>query len=788
MDPWRLALEQFKFGLTEEEKELFENSKPEDIHRDVADRAKRKSSGPQEFSRRLHPLLAAIEHYGKALDVISNSSPLILCPLWGSLRVLLRVAQEYDKYYSKLLEMLERIGCVLPRYSTYSRLFSKHRPLRQALSSAYLQILTFLTRAKEIFSKSSFRVLSMALWKPFDEEFETLVERLRQSGKEVEDEARLAGMIEMVKEGVLAAEGRRKSDEVKSIIETREQVTNLADIQRWLNARQCEDEIAGVMENRLPDSCEWILDREELSRWIGDDQAQIFWIYGPPGCGKSYLYSKLLDLVSEHNPLYFFFCGADKERTAVSSLVRSWSLQLIQHFLDPTVVLDAIRNTSRSRKATCKEVFDLFPLLLERSPSCYLTVDALDECPDKEQFFRLLSTIPTRFKILVLSREDADIRNGFSQYSRELVHLSIEPGMTEADIDYYIANRLKSRDALYGTQVSEKIRQKLTQCDGMFLWVRLMFEHIQSQTSEFEILQCLDELPTGLDNTYKRILDRINGLPPPQQRLAHKVFFWVTIVRRPVSVAEMCGLLATQLTSNEFDESRLVLDAENLIMSVCGSLVRARYRERKIYPVHFTVTEYLKDYLGESKMLQKLTSYYDARELKSSESLAAAVCIRYLSLSFIGALQKPTNGREVAELLSNQEPRFALLEYAALNWFEHLRDVESPEPLLFDLVREFSNHAHPNLDICWHIYWFSGSDSDESTICPPNSSGLPAAAYFDPQSVTQGLRRALNRSGVDYSGRSALWWSTSCFKLARAFVGITLLCLVLTLAPNKFLS
>jgi hypothetical protein len=91
MDPWQMALERFRRSLTEEEKKLFVNSKPEDILQDVRNYEVR-SSGVRAFSGRLQPLLDAIGYYGIALDVIPNSYSLILCPLWGSLRVLLRVS------------------------------------------------------------------------------------------------------------------------------------------------------------------------------------------------------------------------------------------------------------------------------------------------------------------------------------------------------------------------------------------------------------------------------------------------------------------------------------------------------------------------------------------------------------------------------------------------------------------------------------------------------------------------------------------------------------------------
>ena len=46
--------------------------------------------------------------------------------LTGSIRVLLHLAREFGKYFEKLVEMLARIGDVLPRFRVYEKLFSRY--------------------------------------------------------------------------------------------------------------------------------------------------------------------------------------------------------------------------------------------------------------------------------------------------------------------------------------------------------------------------------------------------------------------------------------------------------------------------------------------------------------------------------------------------------------------------------------------------------------------------------------------------------------------------------------
>jgi len=102
-----------------------------------------------------------------------------------------------------------------------------------------------------------------------------------------------------------------------------------------LNVRQCDEERNSI--EHLQGTCEWILNQPELQHLIEDDDTSLFWLYGAPGCGKSFLYAKILDhldATSHMKCAYFFFCGADGDRVTTSALLRSWIFQLAKLFPD----------------------------------------------------------------------------------------------------------------------------------------------------------------------------------------------------------------------------------------------------------------------------------------------------------------------------------------------------------------------------------------------------------------------------------------------------------------------
>ena len=57
----------------------------------AAEKIHKDKSISRKVSQALKPLVQGVEQYGAALDVISNASSQFLCPVWGSMRVILHV-------------------------------------------------------------------------------------------------------------------------------------------------------------------------------------------------------------------------------------------------------------------------------------------------------------------------------------------------------------------------------------------------------------------------------------------------------------------------------------------------------------------------------------------------------------------------------------------------------------------------------------------------------------------------------------------------------------------------
>jgi len=92
---WESARERFLEGLPEKSKQLFETASPENLFSSANAVHSRYVVGSRlrKVQEKLQPMIDCVEDYGKALDVLANTSSLLLCPLWGSLRVLIHVSR-----------------------------------------------------------------------------------------------------------------------------------------------------------------------------------------------------------------------------------------------------------------------------------------------------------------------------------------------------------------------------------------------------------------------------------------------------------------------------------------------------------------------------------------------------------------------------------------------------------------------------------------------------------------------------------------------------------------------
>jgi hypothetical protein len=80
----------------------------------------------------------------------------------------------------------------------------------------------------------------------------------------------------------------------------------------------------------------------------------------------------------------------------------------------------------------------------------------------------------------------------------------------------------------------------LENAEGTFLWIGLMIRQLERAETIDEILDILEEVPTGLHNLYTQLLERIK--PGPRSAL-HGMLCWILVARRILMTKELAATM-----------------------------------------------------------------------------------------------------------------------------------------------------------------------------------------------------------------------------------------------------
>lgn len=99
-DAWMQARERFVEDLEEPERLMFAEASLQNVFysASVAQKSHQEGSRSRYLASKLGSFLAAIDQYGKAMDMFSQGSA-VLCVLWGSLRVIIHVSYSVSKWW-----------------------------------------------------------------------------------------------------------------------------------------------------------------------------------------------------------------------------------------------------------------------------------------------------------------------------------------------------------------------------------------------------------------------------------------------------------------------------------------------------------------------------------------------------------------------------------------------------------------------------------------------------------------------------------------------------------------
>jgi hypothetical protein len=145
----------------------------------------------------------------------------------------------------------------------------------------------------------------------------------------------------------------------------------------------------------------------------------------------------------------------------------------------------------------------------------------------------------------------------------------------------------------------------------------------------------LEALPQGLQDTYVRILERIEVQSPYMRNLAMNCLAWIVYARRPLSTEELQQALA--VNSDCKVRQDLQTDSPQVILEACGNLLEEA--NDSIRPIHFTVQEFLTTAVQGLSQNAMRAQLLDMQAVHSQLSLT---CLAYIRLM---ALERPAESQ-----------------------------------------------------------------------------------------------------------------------------------------------
>lgn len=444
---------------------------------------------------------------------------------------------------------------------------------------------------------------------------------------------------------------------------------------------------------RVGSTCEWILEREEFTRWAMSDTAQLLRLIGSPGIGKTmmstFLFEKLkakVEKAPEKAFVYFFCDDKDQSRKTPTAILRSlvWQLLLQRNKLfQPHVQPDFEKHEDNY---VFKNLFnDFYPLWRifnamlqdEQTGEVFILIDALDECERTTRqtllraIARLFQPLPTatagKFKFFITCRPDIDDIEDELRGVGEA--LRMDSALINDDLSEYIDTKVdelaKRKD--YSSPIKTKVQEALKrEAGGTFLWVSLMVTELsRPHVRKLQVETMLQNLPHGLEETYSAILDQV---PTENREPAQFILRCMAAAYRPLTKSEIQAAYATWKTGLLKRGEDLELYSD--ILSVCSSILFVGSDgDETLNFCHQSVKDFL------LQQTSAATAWYHSTNSEAHLQIFRA-CWAYLSVDEFdgGRLVVPygdDNEIKKSIRLMNQFPRHSFLEYASDEWKNH---------------------------------------------------------------------------------------------------------------------
>lgn len=135
-----------------------------------------------------------MDDFSAVIAVCFGADARLTAFVWGSIRLMLKLASSTGDTLKDVLDMLEELSLTLPRLRTYEASLEMDRTLEAALVDVYTEVICFYARCIYFFRSHPSILLRRGAWEEFRDDFARTLKRIRRLSATVESEADFARM------------------------------------------------------------------------------------------------------------------------------------------------------------------------------------------------------------------------------------------------------------------------------------------------------------------------------------------------------------------------------------------------------------------------------------------------------------------------------------------------------------------------------------------------------------------------------------------------------------------
>lgn len=370
-----------------------------------------------------------------------------------------------------------------------------------------------------------------------------------------------------------------------------------AAITQWLKGPSFREIHLTALAQRTPGTVTWFIQSDEFARFV-QEKYVIIWATGMPGSGKTVLVSvSIYDL--QHR-----FSGREdvavvyaylrySERRSYPDILASLLSQLVESHWEvayPHIAPLYEHHLKTGDNITELELESALRSVCSALEKVFVVVDGLDEVDDEIKE-ALLQTLPSLGVSLLIVSRPLDL---FTCYTPDAIFLSIQ-ARTE-DIGLLVLDKINKSARLKAIlrgnaglidRLSSRIKEK---SKGMFLVASLQMELLRTSSSVNSLFKALEALPSGVNEMYRRTMERIEAQSEEDVSIARRIFLWILHAYETITVEMLQQALTFSYENLAFDVDDTI--PVTVMLSLCCGLVTVEGRNQVRF-IHYTTQEFL---------------------------------------------------------------------------------------------------------------------------------------------------------------------------------------------------